>query len=34
VEITGMQLDVIEHEPRKTADRGLEVVQRAAVGSA
>ena len=27
VEMTRMQLDVIEHEPRKTAESGLEVMQ-------
>lgn len=34
VTMTRMQIDVLEHEPRKTADSGREVVKLAAVGSA
>ena len=34
VTMTRMQIDVLEHEPRKTADSGREVVELAAVGSA
>ena len=33
VSMTRMQIDVLEHEPRKTADSGREVVELAAVGS-
>ena len=34
VEMTRMQIDVLEHEPRRTADSGKAVVELAAAGSA